>query len=224
MSNELIPQEHEHKPAERAVDRSGWPAGPWDGEPDYMQWEYLGHPCIAVRNPLGNWCGYAGVHPGHLAYGRHYEEVDVQAHGGLTYSGGCRGAICHTPKPGEPPTRWLGFDCAHAGDLVPGMLRLHERFNFRGPSDDDLFSGDVYRTLGYVRHEVEELVDQLQALTPDRISDSSAERARSAFWFNYTLEQHKAGREFGEIQGDYDRVMAEHEASLTPKLLEAPND
>lgn len=43
---------------------------------------------------------------------------------------------------------WVGFDCAHLGDLVPGL----------NPS-----SGDVYRDEEYVRQEIKGLVSQAAA-------------------------------------------------------------
>ena len=51
------------------VNRHGWPAGPWDDEPDAAAWTYAGLPCLLLRNPAGIWCGYVGVWPGHPAYG-----------------------------------------------------------------------------------------------------------------------------------------------------------
>lgn len=60
------------------IDRqaAGWPSGPWDGEPDKVQWKdaATGMPCLAVRNWRGNWCGYAGVAPSHPLYGKDYND------------------------------------------------------------------------------------------------------------------------------------------------------
>lgn len=78
--------------------------------------------------------------------------MDADAHGGLTYSDPCQegGKICHVPQAGESETVWwLGFDCAHYGDLSPG---------FRS----GLLSGGDYKSVAYVRREVERLADQAQ--------------------------------------------------------------
>jgi hypothetical protein len=130
------------------VDRSGWPAGPWDGEPDRVEFEHAGLPCLLNRSHLGAWCGYAAVSPGHALHGKSYEAPDVDVHGGLTYADACFGPICHVPKPGEPDdVWWFGFDCAHGGDSVPSWPR-------------GVFAG-TYRDLAYVRRETEQLAEQL---------------------------------------------------------------
>lgn len=105
------------------VDRTGWPKGPWDDEPDRVEWRSHGYPALIVRSETsGSLCGYVGVQPGHPAHGKHRDEVDVTTHGGLTYSDACRGDICHVPAPGEPDdVWWLGFDTAHAGDYAPAI-------------------------------------------------------------------------------------------------------
>lgn len=137
------------------VDRSGWDSGPWDGEPDKVQWQdrRTGMPCLAVRNRTGGWCGYVGVTQGHPFFELDYDDkkVDVRVHGGLTFCGACspddkEHGICHRPDPGEPDhVWWLGFDCLHAGDLVPMVATL----------------GDVYRDLRYVKGECAKLAKQL---------------------------------------------------------------
>lgn len=60
-----------------------------------------------------------------------------------------RGVYFETDDP--KPIWWLGFDCAHAGDLCP-TIQTHPR-NRREP--------DVYRDLAYVKAECVELAKQL---------------------------------------------------------------
>jgi hypothetical protein len=138
-----------------AVDRSGWPAGPWDDEPDRVAFEHAGLPCLLNRGGGGAWCGYAAVPPGHPLHGQnHWEEIDVDVHGGVTYTDACQGSICHVPKPGEPDdVWWIGFDCAHLYDLTPGSLRF-----------DRALPDEVYRDVAYVRRETEHLAEQLAAV------------------------------------------------------------
>ena len=135
---------------DHTVDRTGWPPGPWDGEPDRIEWRHEGLPCLILRGQFGALCGYVAVPPSHPCHGLGYDEVPAHAHGGLTYSDACAGRICHVPREGEPDDAWwLGFDCAHAGDVVPA---------FR------IFLGDQeYRDVAYVRAEVESLAEQLTA-------------------------------------------------------------
>jgi hypothetical protein len=138
---------------ELVLDRSRWGSGPWDTEPNRWEDRHAGFPVLAVRNDTGAWCGYVGVPPGHPWRGQGYDDVDVQVHGGLTYAGLCNGLICHVPREGEPAeVMWFGFDCAHAGDLVPGFTHFHA-----------LEGGDVYRTLEYVQAQARALAEQAAA-------------------------------------------------------------
>jgi hypothetical protein len=79
------------------IDRKDWGIGPWNNEPDKMQWQdaATGLACLAVRNDMGVWCGYVGIPEGHPWYGKGYEDLgDVDVHGGLTYgSAKCSGNI-----------------------------------------------------------------------------------------------------------------------------------
>jgi hypothetical protein len=56
--------------AEHVVDRTGWPAGEWDGEPDKLFWTdaTTGLPCLIVRNRMGALCGYVAVDSTHRLY------------------------------------------------------------------------------------------------------------------------------------------------------------
>lgn len=159
--------------AEARIDRTGWGVGPWDTEPDRVEWTHAGLPCLAVRNHHGAWCGYAAVPPGHPLHGKGYDNVDVDVHGGLTYSEFCRGEICHVSAPGEPDNVfWFGFDCHHGGDFGPGMHAMFRKHGdpFGQPEYDDAQAAtsgqyvDVYRTLDYVQAETNRLADQLAAL------------------------------------------------------------
>lgn len=150
------------------MNRTNWPRGLWDKEPDKVQWpdEKTGLPCLAVRSHYGNWCGYVGVAEGHPAFGKGYHEIDAVVHGGLTYADACNPAetpergICHVVEPGEPDhVWWLGFDCGHAFDRRPAMEAIYNR---RGEPPWPLHA--VYRTLGYVKLECRKLAKQLAAM------------------------------------------------------------
>lgn len=147
------------------IDRKDWHAGPWDSEPDKVQWPDIttGLPCLAVRHrSSGHWCGYVGVAVGHIAHGKHEDSIRIvddesqyiDIHGGLTFSGACREmtsegvGICHIPAPGESDdVWWFGFDCAHSGDCSP-----MDTINMRDGS---------YRTIAYVKAECKRLAAQL---------------------------------------------------------------
>ena len=141
--------------------REGWPRGPWDNEPDRIEWEASGYPALIVRNHTGALCGYVGVPNGHPAYGKGYDEIPVyEVHGGLTYTDRCCGPICHVPKPGESDdVWWVGFDCQHGMDDAPGLMR----YEMRGPARHYPRLG-TYKTVDYVRAEVEKLALELREL------------------------------------------------------------
>ncbi len=115
---------------------------PWDLEPrGPIEWndEATGYQCVARRGGSGAWCGYVAVPEDHPAFGLDYEDplvVDIDVHGGLTYSG----------------ERGFGFDCAHYGDLVPSLWKYFGAY------------GGEYRDLDYVKAEVSNLARQLAAL------------------------------------------------------------
>lgn len=145
------------------VDKSEWGDGPWQSEPDRLEWRYAGtprFPLLIVRGPSGALCGYVGVQPGHPWHGKDVSDIDdISVHGGATYARGCdeEGHICHVPRPGESPdVWWIGFDCAHAGDLSPKYNEFNRRLRLHGV-------GEVYRDLAYVRAEVESLAHQAAA-------------------------------------------------------------
>lgn len=129
-------------------------AGPWADEPDKAQWvdEATGLDCLIVRNHYGALCGYVGLPPEHPWHGLDYSDLWIEIgwdapHGGLTFAGACAEntpegeGICHIPEPGRPDNVWwLGFDCAHVGDLIPsGIMLVHP--------------GDRYRDFEYVKGE-----------------------------------------------------------------------
>lgn len=151
------------------LDKASWPErGPWDNEPDKVQWtdEATGLPCLVVR-ARAHWCGYVGVAEGHPAFGKDDEDVGVSVHGGITFSAFCHEGpgdnhVCHVPGPGEPDrVWWLGFDCAHAGDRTPATHKSIHDINLKYPMPKDY---EDYRDLAYVQNECRSLAKQLAAM------------------------------------------------------------
>ncbi len=141
-----------------AIDKSSWGDGPWQQELDRLEWRHNGMPCQMVRhNTLGHWCGYVGVPFGHPWYGKHYSDdaINVRVHGGLTYAEKGNVHVGSIAQPGNPEHFWwFGFDCAHSGDVSPGMnYWLAETW---------AWDSSIYRTLAYVQNETNELAEQLQ--------------------------------------------------------------
>jgi len=147
-------------------DKLPLPPGPWDNEPNRIEWYHNGLPCLMNRNKLGVWCGYVAVPPGHPLHGKHYDHEDlheIHAHGGLTFASECHGEICHVPREGEPDdVWWFGFDCGHYMDLVP---RIESILLAQDPSwlklQERMDRGLTYRDAEYVKGECERLASQL---------------------------------------------------------------
>jgi len=147
------------------VDKSEWGDGPWQAEPDKIQWldEETKLPCIIKRSPsFGGWCGYVGVSKDHPCFGRNHDELPhgVDVHGGLTFSGQCQHdgedheRICHLVEEGESDiVWWLGFDCGHWQDHSPTYAEFRVNNNTA-----------QYRDQAYVTAEVESLARQLKGM------------------------------------------------------------
>lgn len=124
----------------------------WLSEPNKVQWVDIPSnlDCLILRNQFGALCGYVGVPPGHPFHGKHYDDVHLHAHGGLTYCGECNGHICHEPEPGRPAeVWWFGFDCGHCHDVVPYSLV-------------PAMPGATYKEIEFVRKEILFLAAQIR--------------------------------------------------------------
>lgn len=152
------------------IDKTDWGPGPWQQEPDRVDFVHAGIACFAKRHQtFGSWCGYVGVPREHPLYGVGYEEVSLDVHGGVNYSAKCdpEAGICHVPEPGMPDdVWWFGFECAHWLDLTPGhdasMRQLMRDLDIEPPREPRILRSH-YRDLPYVRRQIEGLAEQLAA-------------------------------------------------------------
>jgi len=107
-------------------------------------WESSGFPCVYFPGPLGAFCGYVGVPPGHPWHGSDgSSEPPILVHGGVTFAEPCG---C------SENTWWVGFDCGHLNDFIPS--RYFEGLNFLG---------STVWTHKMVQEECERLADQAAA-------------------------------------------------------------
>ena len=122
-------------------------------EPDKLTFTYKGLPCVLLKHPsMRHWCGYVGVPKDHPLYDKDNDDelvMSLDAHGGITWTGLGKklSSLC------KPKYWYIGFDCAHAGDYVPGV---YER--------DGIKSGEknIYRDILYVKNECIKLAKQLK--------------------------------------------------------------
>jgi hypothetical protein len=130
----------------------------WLDEPDREDFQHAGYHCLILRHEeMLMLCGYVGVFPGHVCYGKDCDAIPyddllaIDVHGGLTFAGKGDGKY-------RPQGRWwLGFDCAHHWDLVPFLEDFAKRH-----MEHSL--GGTYRNFQYVRQEVKSLAEQIAKL------------------------------------------------------------
>jgi hypothetical protein len=174
-----------HIPKEEKVKLFG--EGIWTDEPDEAEWihEESGLPCLIIRHQAyGTFSGYFGVPPENPLYKSDGDFLEEE----ITFTGlSLPEGIVRDARKTDPLTLpiqieaaflnywFFGFDCAHAGDVIPmfrgrelaGILRRRQtqplliasrvgRGTWRGP--------DVYRDFAFVRKEVEHLAQQAHEL------------------------------------------------------------
>jgi hypothetical protein len=175
------------------MNKSQWGPGPWQSEPDALDWidERTKLACKIVRHPdFGNFCGYVGVPPTHPYFGWSYDDDIVL-------------------QPGDLDDVQVGRDIGYIETFIYALqgadnygtiplsftLRAHRGVNFSGARDnnnslwwfgfdcghcDDLQPGmrlrtspeyqrvvmsqQTYRDLEYVRKECTALAFQLRQL------------------------------------------------------------
>lgn len=129
-------------------------------EGDKRIFYHRGIRCTILRpTSLKNLCGYIDLVKEIPEYGKDYDSISLDCHGGLTYAG----------KEGK---FWrIGFDCGHSGDLMPYMLEGVGGIYFN-------MSNGIYRDMEYVESELISMVDQLDRINNGLISKLDKKRIR----------------------------------------------
>lgn len=112
----------------------------WREEPDEMYFEHKGLKCAVYRvQELGHLCGYVGVE-------KYVENADyLDVHGGVTFNHAYDKLDGWFAEYFEGSVQVIGFDGAHAGDLIPSMPIM----------------GGTYKGIMYMRNEAVKLADQI---------------------------------------------------------------
>jgi hypothetical protein len=127
-----------------------------------------GYRAIVIFNDTGHRCGYIEIPRSHPCYEKEYSDIDVNVHGGLTFS-----AYNKEMPYDSPEGFWvLGFDCIHSSDS--NDLEAYERYSNMGyiPKIQEdishifnmIFSDGIVRTLDFVVAECESLATQLKEM------------------------------------------------------------
>lgn len=143
---------------------------PWEGfryeHGDEMEFTTFGYPCVIRINDQNTLCGYIGIEKGHPLWLGDCDDLDIQSlevHGGVTYTGFLKGGT----------TWYIGFDCAHSSDHVPGPKWEIPPFVVR-PSKP-------WRDHFFVKMNINELAAQLKIINSERKSELSETRIRKIF-------------------------------------------
>lgn len=145
--------------------------GEWIKEPDMVEFTYKNYECTILRICIEQPCskdfprfggyinGYVTIPKEHPYYEKHYDDMEIDCHGGLTFS-----EISDNKY-------MIGFDCAHSGDYVPSMQKfkkenqemidLRKRFPIREGFDKFGLFNPTYKNMDFCVKECKSIVDQL---------------------------------------------------------------
>ncbi len=71
-----------------------------------------------ISTPTGWGNGYVGVPKEHPWYGKDYDDIEANVHGGLTYSAD------HFPRKKSDEYWWVGFDTSHYMDNAENCSKI----------------------------------------------------------------------------------------------------
>jgi hypothetical protein len=122
--------------------------GKIEREPNHEEFEYRGFKCLVRRfMESGVFCGYVGLPEGHKYFGKEYDNIPINVHGGLTYAGHDIGD--------DKTLFYIGFDCDHYMDIAP--FRAFSNLSYL----ELIEYGNTYKDIQYVREQIKGMVDQL---------------------------------------------------------------
>ena len=120
-------------------------------EGNYKAFEYKGYKCRIIRiwfwanTEMFHLCWYVLLSEEDKYYWYDYDEIPYLAHWWITYSDK---TLIYQPE----EWRWIGFDCAHAGDI---------NLEYQLDKEYMLGTSSTYKTIEYVESELKQLVDQI---------------------------------------------------------------
>lgn len=143
------------------LSRTGWRKGPWDDEPeDQIYWidPETKLDCLAMRNDVGQWCGYVGVPFASKYYGVDINGIElIGIPNEITYadsSSGDRSRIRAFLKGRPEVVWWIGFDTGGLSSDCPAHKPISQ---MRGGIDWK----PVYKDMIFVCARVTSLAEEL---------------------------------------------------------------
>lgn len=125
---------------------------------------YKGYPYVVMITAQCFRVGYVGIPKDHKYYGKTYDELHIDCHGGLTYS---NNALSWQE---DKDVWWVGFDCAHCWDGYDIESALETFKDY--PESIDVINRNLLfmervntsrtiRTLDYCIEQCEQIIDQI---------------------------------------------------------------
>lgn len=140
--------------------------GPWIYEPDHVTFTHAGRICHIYRHQdWGHLCGYVEILEDSPIKDIDVFDMPFSVHGGITFS--------DKLKFDDNENFAIGFDCAHANDLSPGLIIRG------GMAFPDLFL--IYKDIEYVTQEVKNLAEQVHKYETENIP---GDETKSDIWPN----------------------------------------
>lgn len=144
-----------------------WGYGEWCEEPDLVEFEHCGFKCIVFRQASRETCeefhmsgghltGYVAIDKDHTFYGKDAYHLYLDVHGGITFA-----------EIGNEELFFIGFDCAHAGDITPSMEMLKKKYSneiYQVPEQFKHLSlfNPTYKNIAFAVGECKYLAEQLK--------------------------------------------------------------
>ena|ERR1017187_5301940 len=166
---EIIEEEHKATSDEK-IKWFGY--GEWVEEIDFLTFKYKNYECLILRNMIeepyakelymsgGHLCGYVNIPKEHKYHGKHYDDIEIDCHGSLTFF--------DTDKYDK---YWIGFDCAHSTDYCPSIelfkknceeiKKFIEKFPFPKVFEKLALFNPTYKNINFCIEECKSIVDQL---------------------------------------------------------------
>jgi hypothetical protein len=164
--------------------------GPWETEPDKLDWEAHGFPCVLRRGGTEAWCGYVGVPVTHPLHGIHYNQPSLKLRSMLEQR--LREPIGQSPSLGVMCAVAFGVELKASPEIVfrvhGGITWSDNRHGHGDPGNlwwfgfDCSHHGDLsptlaakgfvaptdeYRSMDFAKHEAERLAEQLAAIASE---------------------------------------------------------